>query len=807
MNTTARKDNGSLVEAVPIGGLTPLPPTQFNFTNFEYILNSGSPSISPRADIIDIDVQVDQIWRLQESLGIEFTIMTSVMEFALAITRLPLSEYSNATTLAACLEKAHQLLFALAVQSMLSTEMVNPNERLGVKAYQVQAITIVRPLSLAMEAALGIFTILTSTLLYRYHARRSEMIYDPASIFDIMKMIDWRHKPAVNACREPWLETECTSRVSLKNGMLHTLTNAQHGSDSKGNIENVSPRYAKRCMTERSPTDTPRRPWEIRLPVGITFTLFILSMLVVVILLQRLAIQGNGLQQPSDNQVVSQLVASYLPVVFATLLEPFWTLLNRVLCVLPPFETLKNVNGLASKSLKLRYCSVPPQLTFWRAIRAHNFLLASVSVIGLSANILAVALAGFFLTESVSVRSGATFQSLFEPEFVHVFNVSAQPGRKSPYSNGPDPGIFFIASSSVGTPSLMPPWTSNETFYVPFKLANGRSVDQNSTFQGSTMGFRVDFSCEPIEYDSEAWVRLASIEGSAPQVKLRDGRVCNNTSRGPLGGQSNKLAALEELTPLSDPEVHSQLGKDTCTRAFLAGFLRGNLSLTEDDMKTDNADENDNTPGILRINALSSMWMTCEQRLNTAHFEVRVDQAGRVLESSRLTPYATDNTAHFKPPLNETFFMNNTREIFRIAGNTGAYWHNDTFVDSWFGYFVKSMNLPGRLTDPAEPVPRYEDAFPVVQKVWQRIFCIQLSMNRDWLAAADSNSTFRGNTISSQKRLFVSWPAFIVVVSLTGVESAWGYCILCRATKIDSSEITHYSGSNIRTFRWQWSPR
>ncbi len=57
-----------------------------------------------------------------------------------------------------------------------------------------------------------------------------------------------------------------------------------------------------------------------------------------------------GLPLPSKSPVVTNIVLNYILVVFATFLEPFWVLLNRLLYVLEPFEELRKNDGTASES-------------------------------------------------------------------------------------------------------------------------------------------------------------------------------------------------------------------------------------------------------------------------------------------------------------------------------------------------------------------------------------------------------------------------------------------------------------------------
>jgi hypothetical protein len=100
---------------------------------------------------------------------------------------------------------------------------------------------------------------------------------------------------------------------------------------------------------------------------------------------------------------VLSVIENYAPTVFATLVEPTWNVLNRYLCLLQPFEELRKGSAPASRSLKVKYTSVPPQLAVWRALRARHFLLAAMCVVAVSTNVLAVALSALISQGSTNV--------------------------------------------------------------------------------------------------------------------------------------------------------------------------------------------------------------------------------------------------------------------------------------------------------------------------------------------------------------------------------------------------------------------
>ena len=132
------------------------------------------------------------------------------------------------------------------------------------------------------------------------------------------------------------------------------------------------------CDGDRGPTA--KNP-ELLRPLEMTSTvagIFISVLLMTVTTLAMLQLQINkhlGLPLPSGNPVVTNVVLNYVPVTFATLLESFWVLLNRSLCVLKPFEELRNGEAMASASVDLKYTSLPRPLVL---LRAFSFLPACV---------------------------------------------------------------------------------------------------------------------------------------------------------------------------------------------------------------------------------------------------------------------------------------------------------------------------------------------------------------------------------------------------------------------------------------------
>ena len=771
VNATILASNMTVIDVAPLEPAMSLSDEVFNITNFEYIINTGSPFVSKRADIVDTTVLIDQRSRLQK-MGISpSSTTTNMVGFALGTTQLDIADYSNATTLATSFEKAHQLLFSLAVRSLLSNETVDPDPRPGVYRYHRRAITVVRSLALAVEMILGVVTALTLGLMFHSLTRTSELIRDPASLRDIMTMqnssvailnIQGGNEPRRHAIR-----------ANLKRGLLHIQSSA--ATDEAGNVRKSNHQHTRKppdsrtCCDERITSDF--RPWETKIWAGSTFITTLIVMLVVLIVLHTASIRLHGLKLPSKNNTITQIFTSYLPVTIGTLIDLFWTLLNRSQCVLQPFEALERGNVDLSRLLDLRYTSLPPQLAFLRAFRAHHWLLAAVCVVGLSANVLKVSLSGVFLADNFALESETRFVLERIPKFQSTYDPSSSDQTL-------DSSVFYVAASNITNRASSPPWTSRDTFFAPFLTGKGPADHQNCTYKGNTQGFGVTMTCTQIQHNTVSYIEGGD---SGSQVKIGNGQLCTAGSLSPLDGQSNVYSALEVFHALRRPDDSIAGGVSECDNLILAGFLRGNLSLSVNSFKTDNPTGSEGPMKILAINALSALWMVCKPTMHVAPYEINVSQDGQVKDAMRTGPYNSDLASYFTPNLNLTHFVNQTNRIFNEGDNTSACWHDDSYVDTWFGYLIKMLDRGSGVTDPHRPVPSFAEAAPLVEDMYKRVFAIQLGLNTDWLAPAQQGEATSGSVFIPQERLFISQPAFVTCIVLLSLNIvvATAY-FLCR---------------------------
>lgn len=751
---------------VPLESPVPLESKVFNITNYEYIIGTGSLINAQRVDIPKSTSVIDQRPQLAK-MGINSTI-TNMVGFAIGTSRLQPAEYLDAKRLALSFESAHKILFALAIGSLFSASESMEHTRLGVIQGKSNAIVVVRVLAIIVESFLALVTAFAISLLCISSIRHSQLKKDPASLSDMVELI----VPDIDST-----DLDRSKPDPLASWMLHNL-GRQHSNDQSfltrvidGKLYLGASERGKWQKLRQSSLMTVQKIYEnlqhtkqkkgkairpLEMTAKIAFV-FILVLLLAITTLAVLWLRGQrhiGLPMPSDNSVVNQVVLNYVPIVLATFLEPFWVLLNRSLCVLKPFEELRMGDARASESLDVRYTSLPPQLTVWRALRARHFLLAAVCGISISANVLAVSLSGLFGTSIVTIESNGIFASQYLPIFNNI--------------NGTDGSDhIYIAKSNFSDGTALPPWVSRDRFFLPFSLGSKSDFGNVQSYNGLTQGFGIDVKCDQVDLNTQAFIQDAEDKFVVDQQGPKGNIVqCNGIAKA-QGGQNNSVAALEVLETVAtkDPNATKE-DREVCETTLVAGFLRANLTVTFDNFKTDNTDINP-IPNITSINSASSLWLTCRPTLRIADYEVIVDTNGRVQSYTRKASYSTDLAPHFTNNFNlSRLILITGRMIVSLPADTGPYWHNDTFVDSWFGYYVKSLTNSTRAIDPSMPVPAFDFVAPVVEDIYTRLFAIILGAHADWFLPAPPGTTVSGTMLVPCMRVFISRSMFIIAITL-----------------------------------------
>lgn len=500
---------------------------------------------------------------------------------------------------------------------------------------------------------------------------------------------------------------------------------------------------------------------------------------------------------PSSNSIVQNILENYIPTAIATMIEPIWILINRLLCMLQPLEELRGCNAKAKKSIDLNYSSLPPQLVVFKALKSKHFVLAAVCAMALLANLLAVSFAGLFNQGLIDMRRAATFQPPFDYKFVSV-NGSIGPvsGRafgssetSGAYQGGNGEDQFLIAESNYTRNTPLPAWTDDAMFYMPAFSESNNATQINSThLEAVVNGIGAELDCTQLEIgknfspvieilnkgiiretvpDIRASMNVTIATGSgsvqcrSPSISVRPGPVRQKTIC--LTGPT----ALEMLAIL-EPRVNAtQREKDVCMGSVVLAWIRdsqGSCPLGKD----------------MSIDKSQSLFVQCRPRLTTRTAKIRVDASGRL--QSPASEVISNNDVNEKSgsifsndPIN--IIGQSNRYLFRFDG--GA-WHNDSFADDFINYFVRRDNNSTRLVDPNQPVPSFDDVAKPLSKAYSKLFAIWLGTNKNklFVPSASDSIPLKGARVVPEQRLFLSTTMFIiseVILCTYAIVAIWVY--------------------------------
>lgn len=167
----------------------PLPETDFNITNFEYIIGTGVSQYHagrPVEDDLPDTLKIEQLPRLLKyNMSGPYNNMVG---YAMAASSGQIKDLSDHSQMHKVFESAHKLLFSTAVAALITSKEPT-KERVGLIIDQPGSIIFVRSFSIVVEVFLAVVGILTCALWLVYQQRQTNMTQDPASISDIMRLV------------------------------------------------------------------------------------------------------------------------------------------------------------------------------------------------------------------------------------------------------------------------------------------------------------------------------------------------------------------------------------------------------------------------------------------------------------------------------------------------------------------------------------------------------------------------------------------------------------------------------------------
>lgn len=487
-----------------------------------------------------------------------------------------------------------------------------------------------------------------------------------------------------------------------------------------------------------------------------------------------------GLPLPSTVKLVQNLLENYIPTALATLIEPMWILINRLLCMLQPLEELQKCNAPAKKSIDLNYSSLPPQLVAFKALKSKHFVLAAVCTMALLANVLAVAFAGIFNQDFINIQYAASFNPPFEMKFVSI-NGSIGPKSSSvfgsveasgAYRGGNSQDQFLIAESNFTKGTPLPAWTDEKFFYLPYFSSVSMNATDVRQYEATTSVFGAELDCETLDFGIDYRARIEN-DLTNPRIRFNTTTSANpkqticpvkaETSLrwGPIrpgtrletNGTCQRGPSATEIILAVDANVNAtQEEKDACMTSVIMGWIRA-----PDGSCGDFADRD--------LDKSNSVFVRCVPRLVSGKATVRVDASGR-LQGKSTNQEVAQNLG--KEDLGR-FFSNDpvnligqaNRYLFKFADSG---WHNDSHAEDLINYFaIRETN--NRLVDPTQGLPSLAEIQGPIGLAFTRLFAIWLGANKEKLLVPHSDAdqvTTPGWSIAQEQRLFVSTPMFII---------------------------------------------
>jgi hypothetical protein len=473
--------------------------------------------------------------------------------------------------------------------------------------------------------------------------------------------------------------------------------------------------------------------------------------------------------------MVQNILENYIPTAIATLIEPMWVLINRLLCMLQPLEELQNCKASAKKSINLNYSSLPPQLVVLTALRSRHFVLAAVCAMALLANLLAVAFAGLFNQDSRAIGHPSAFSPPFESKFVNI-NGSVGPVNgesqnyvaSGAYRGGEGQDQSLIAESNYTSGTHLPAWTDERMLYIPFISSEAKGEANDTKYLAETKAFGAELDCTPLHYGNNyfahmntstldavnMYINMSVSSGAATVNCFGTNSIRNGYDMGIERFECTKGSmAAEFVTHMDARENATKEEKDICMGSIILGWMRDPIG----------------TCGGVRnrtLDARNSLFLQCHPRLVTGNANVLVDANGQIQTKTEVISMdQNDELAE----LGQSFSNNPLNLIgqsnWYLFPSSLSRLHADSFATDSFNHFLVRESKSSRILDPNQALPTFEDVNDTIRATYSKLFAVWLGANKErLLVASDSIEVARvsGWKIETSERLFLSTIMFAI---------------------------------------------
>ncbi|KAJ4346856.1 uncharacterized protein N0V89_010788 [Didymosphaeria variabile] len=637
VNATVDRAKKQPVRVVPLGPKQPLKETNniFNTTLMEMLLNGGIPPDPPRENELPGRKVPNFIEQVMEK-GLTWpSDRQPMVGFSTMVDDTPLEDFLDWKVLAQTYAKAYRLVFARAMAEVLisNSSFTSTQEVAGSRSIATGSVVLEPLFTYIVIGLLGVIAVVTMVLLLLSTTRTLNLRSDPTTIGTLKDFIVQVMGLVADskALLRDFEDLDCCTLEQIQQSVQQKRYQLVSQDDQLNLIERRPATATKKQRTPRTKSslrtvstkaiDKPTRPIEFSSRMSM---LFISGFIALAALLATVFIKArkNGLPLPSPNKFVQNLLENYIPTAIATLIEPLWVLINRLLCLLQPIEELQTCNAKAKDSIDIDYSSLPPQLVVFKALRARHFVLAAVCSMALLANVLSIAFAGLFHHDMVVVLKSTSFEQPHDLRFVSIngsigpiaIRSSGTDGSPSgAYRGGDGRDQFYILGSNLSRATPLPPWTDEKMFYLPFKGDGDGNAASQDQFESETVTLGARLNCEVVD--------LRDIGFNAPS---KSGAVLNKTVRmdrsqadcssnkdaivvmGPGNNDQvcqNGTSALELVLTLEATGANAtQEEKEVCMGTVILGWIR-------------NPEGSCKSPDLTAETAKDSLFIQCQPKL------------------------------------------------------------------------------------------------------------------------------------------------------------------------------------------------
>lgn len=754
-----------------------LPADIFNVSSFEWAMASGQEQVALRGDypITAFPSQQSQLL----GMPINLAYIPKMAPFAIATYTRPAQDYLDPETLRKSYESAYRLLFARQLSEILSAEIDYSKDLVNAKrSYITQAVVVVPGFAYAAITMLVLVLLLACGLFATIPRRENKLQYDPATLGALMDLVRGDSTTA-----NIYGTFGDAGTDSLEGGIGDVTFRLSKS--PPGNINPARLRLLRStASTELTPDDDPMsplldapptppkqgiRPFEMKLVSGAVFlTLQVAAIITFTVLFIR-AKTSNGLALPSQSTFVRQVVENYIPIALATLAEPFWLVLNRLLGLLQPFEELRKGTVAACRSVDIDYSSLPPQLLMVRALKARHYVLVLVCFMVLLANVLAVALSGLMYESTASLGHESPVKALYSTT-VRSLNGTGLPfngALEENFDGSTTVEQFYRMMSNLTADTPLPPWADDDVAYMPIDI-NG--VKPDSTLQVDTTTLGANLSCEPLathgpkRYDLAFWdnggdmnitVILPSENGTSVQCTNPQSWI---SAYGPsainaLNGNPNPGHQALEFNSILAVRNGSTEDDLFCRQHILAGWVRADWKATGGKTIYDR-------PKVKLISKNETL-LLCRPEIISGGAKIIIDSQGHVhqnVDSNNRNPIQYQG---------QTDYWNFIAQINQFLVNGEATWHNDSYPSDLTNYLIKASENITSLLDPTKPAPSAEAASAPFSKVYRKLFAILVATSFHYLFDENTEGgQYVAVVRTPETRIFFSTPAFIVTQTI-----------------------------------------